>query len=78
MTKTIPVKHFYDISAFCEETGLGRTHVYSLLQTGALTGVKVGRRTLIRHEDMEAWKASLTPYAPQSTPAQNTESRHDA
>ena len=59
-------KELLTVPDFCGATGLGRTSVYHLLKTGALTAVKVGRRTLIRREDMEMWKAGLASYKPQS------------
>lgn len=55
-------KELLNVTEFCEATGLGRTHVYAMMKEGKLTAVKVGRRTLFRREDVEAWKAGLTPY----------------
>lgn len=61
-------KNFLTIAEFCSASGLGRTYVYAMLKSGKLAAVKIGRRTLIRYEDMEAWKASLTPYKPLTLP----------
>ena len=61
-------KELLTVAEFCEANGLGRTHVYAMLKDGKLTAVKVGRRTLFRREDLEAWKAGLTPYKPFTPP----------
>jgi excisionase family DNA binding protein len=43
------------VRRICEMYGLGRTKVYALLAKGEIAGRKVGRRTLIDTESMEAW-----------------------
>ena len=55
-------KDLITITEFCEATGLGRTNVYAMLKKGNLAAVKVGRRTLLRREDVDAWKSELKPY----------------
>ena len=49
----------YSISGFCAATGLSRSGVYRLFNTGAITPRKFGSRTLILRSDAEAWLASL-------------------
>lgn len=61
-------KELLTVTEFCEASGLGRTCVYAMLKEGKLTAVKVGRRTLFRREDLESWKAGLTPYKPFTLP----------
>jgi excisionase family DNA binding protein len=55
-------KELLTITEFCEASNLGRTRVYELLQSGELKAVKIGRRTFIRREDMQAWLAGLSTY----------------
>lgn len=43
------------IRRICEMYGLGRTKVYALLASGEIWGRKVGRRTLVDTETVEAW-----------------------
>ncbi len=50
------------ISEFCKATSLGRTYVYKLLKQGDLKAVKIGRRTLVRKDDLAAWTSSLEAY----------------
>lgn len=39
--------------------GVSRTRVYDLIKSGDLQAVKIGRRTLITHESIEALVARL-------------------
>ncbi len=50
------------INDFAKVTNLGRTRIYELLKRGEVKAVKIGRRTLIRREDADAWIASLANY----------------
>lgn len=43
------------ISEAAKATGISRSHVYKLLSEGALTRRKIGKRTLILREDLEAF-----------------------
>jgi excisionase family DNA binding protein len=47
------------IEDFCARFGVGRTLVYAEIKAGRLRAKKVGRRTLIGHDDAEEWFASL-------------------
>ncbi len=40
-------------------TGIGRTHLYTQIKSGALRVIKVGRCTRIHRADLEAWIESL-------------------
>jgi excisionase family DNA binding protein len=37
----------------CRLSALGRTTIYKLIADGRLTPIKIGRRTLIRFDDLE-------------------------
>lgn len=43
-------------------TRLGRTKIYSMLKTGELRGVKVGKRTLVLKADLEDFLNNLESY----------------
>lgn len=49
----------FPINVFCSRYGIGRSKAYDEIKSGRLTGVKIGRRTLIRAEDAERWLRSL-------------------
>jgi excisionase family DNA binding protein len=49
----------FSIREFCVLYSIGRTAVYLEIAAGRLRAVKVGRRTLIKHDDAEAWLAAL-------------------
>ena len=48
----------YTIKRFCESFDLSRATVYRLFRAGSLSRMKVGKRTLIPSESVEAWAAS--------------------
>ncbi len=52
-------KRAYSIPEVCRTASIGRTRLYSEIAEGRLRAVKVGRRTLIRVEDLDAWLRSL-------------------
>ena len=54
-----PTKLAYSIPEVCRTASIGRTRLYTEIKEGRLLAVKVGRRTLIRAEDMDAWLGSL-------------------
>lgn len=45
-----------------ELSGLGRTQIYQLLNTGAIPAKKLGKRTLVLRSDLETFLASLESY----------------
>ena len=49
----------YTVEEFGDLYGPKRTLTYSLIREGHLTAVRVGSKTLIRHDDAEAWLANL-------------------
>ena len=48
----------YGIKQACEATGLGRSFIYQQISEGRLSVFKVGTRTLISAEDLNAWLSS--------------------
>jgi len=55
MIKTITVT----IPQACEITGLGRSTIYRLFESGKLQRLKSGSRTLIKVDDLESYIESL-------------------
>lgn len=49
----------YSIPELLEMIRLGRTRTYELINSGALPARKVGRRTLVLHEDLQAFLRNL-------------------
>jgi excisionase family DNA binding protein len=49
----------YGIETFAEAVGVGRDAIYEAIREGRLTARKIGVRTIILHEDGEAWLRSL-------------------
>lgn len=52
----------YTLRQFQQLTGVGRTRVYALLKSGELAGVKVGRRTYLSVDAVQAWLEHLPKY----------------
>lgn len=57
------MKMLYSIAEVCEQTGLGRTKFYQLLKDGALSAVKIGNKTFVKHEELERFIDNLPKYA---------------
>ncbi len=49
----------FSIPEACKVTGIGRTLLYREMQEGRLKVTKIGRRTVIRKADLDAWLQSL-------------------
>lgn len=45
----------YTIPQAAEQLGLGRTSLYGLITSGELRAIKVGRRTVISHRELETF-----------------------
>jgi excisionase family DNA binding protein len=54
-----PLAH--TIAEACTRSGIGRTAIYELINTGQLPARKRGRRTLILAEDLQRCLQSLPP-----------------
>jgi len=52
-------KRAFSIAEFCDRYGIRRTKTYQEIKAGRLRIVKVGRRSLVREKDAEAWLAAL-------------------
>jgi len=50
------------VERVCERYDIGRTQLYRLLNDGAITAVKFGRRTLINVASADAFFAALPSY----------------
>ena len=56
---TSPPRAAWSIAEVCVRYSLAKSTVFDLLRTGKLQRVKVGRRTLIPAESIDAWWQSL-------------------
>jgi hypothetical protein len=52
------------VKQFCSDYGVGKTLTYAEIKAGRLRAVKVGFKTLILHQDSEAWARSLPEVTP--------------
>jgi hypothetical protein len=52
------------VKQFGADYGVGKTLTYAEIKAGRLRAVKVGFRTLILHDDSEAWVRSLPEVMP--------------
>ncbi len=50
------------IPQVCTEANAGRTTVYKLINTGQLSAVKLGKKTLVRREDLKNFMSTLGAY----------------
>jgi excisionase family DNA binding protein len=51
------------VSAFCQQYSLGRTKFYAELNSGRLTALKLGAKTLVSRAEAERWLKSLPQVA---------------
>jgi hypothetical protein len=58
----------HSISDLCAAGNFGRTTAYSVIKTGALRAVKIGRRTIVLDEDFRDFLRNL----PEVTPKPST------
>lgn len=49
----------YTIAEVCKLVNIGRTAVYSEINSGGLRAVKRGRRTLVLADDLRTWVTSF-------------------
>jgi excisionase family DNA binding protein len=52
------------IAEAAKTAGVGRTTIYEALASGRLSARKLGRRTIIRANDLDAWLAALPALKP--------------
>lgn len=65
----------YSVADAAKTASLGRTTLYKLISTGKLPVIKVGGRTLIRHDDLNALLSS--PPANDNRPPANLSAEED-
>lgn len=53
------------IEEVCAATGLGRTKIYQLANTGQLKARKIGKRTIVLKDDLESFLNGLQSYSPE-------------
>lgn len=56
----------FTIEEACTVTGIGRTKLYEVLDSGKLPAKKLGKRTLILKTDLMVFLSSLEAYSPQN------------
>jgi len=54
----------YSIDEVMKELGISKTKLYEEIGAGKLTAKKLGRRTIITHESLSAYIASLPAFIP--------------
>lgn len=59
-----PPRRARTVKQFCVDYAVGKTLTYAEIKAGRLRAVKVGFKTLILHEDSEAWARSLRELTP--------------
>ncbi len=59
VAKHAPTRRARTVRQFGADYGVGKTLTYAEIKAGRLRAVKVGSRTLILHDDSEAWARSL-------------------
>lgn len=52
----------FSIEDVCTATGLGKTKIYQLINSGTLKARKIGKRTLVLKCDLDDFLASLKSY----------------
>ena len=55
-------KRLLSLKEIGQQTGLSKSKIYGLLRTGELTAIKVGRRTLISTDQLEAFLKRAPAY----------------
>ena len=60
----MPARRARTVKQFCADYGVGKTLTYAEIKAGRLRAVKVGFKTLILHQDSEAWARSLREVRP--------------
>lgn len=53
----------HDIASAVDMLGISRTRLFSEIKTGRIEAVKIGKRTMIKHSELERYVAELEPAA---------------
>lgn len=56
----------YSVTQGAERANVSRAELYNILNRGELKAKKLGRRTVILHEDLQSYLANLPDYAPEA------------
>jgi hypothetical protein len=59
-----PPRRARTVKQFCSDYAVGKTLTYAEIKAGRLRARKVGFKTVILHEDSEAWARSLPEVTP--------------
>lgn len=59
------------ISETCALLGLGRTKLYQIIGSGTLPAKKIGKRTVIIRDDLDAFLSNLQSYSPENKGGKN-------
>jgi excisionase family DNA binding protein len=54
-----PIKRAMSVEEAAKAAGVGRTILFENIRAGHITARKVGRRTIITMDDLDAWLKSL-------------------
>lgn len=58
------VRLAYSVAELCQTLGVSRDGIYAAIRRGELSAIKMGRRTLITHEAVEAFLLQLPRLGP--------------
>ena len=61
---TAPARRARTVKQFCADYGVGKTLTYAEIKAGRLRARKVGSKTVILHDDSEAWARALPEVTP--------------
>lgn len=50
------------IPDFCKSVNIGTTRCYELINNGTINAVKLGKKTLIKREELDRFIESLAPF----------------
>lgn len=64
--QTLPPPICYTVDQVCKATGIGKTKLYEMLDTGTLPAKKLGKRTFILKSDLLKFLSDLEPYMAQT------------
>lgn len=57
------MQHALSIEEAMSATGIGRTKIYELINSGQLKAKKIGKRTIVLKADLEEFLSNLQDYA---------------
>ena len=63
------IKRALGVAEAAKAAGVGRTTIFEAIRKGQIAAKKVGRRTIITTDDLDAWLKSLPARSVAKTPA---------